>query len=255
MIASLPMYDRVECADANDRYWAEIRDRCRTVGIAAPNSLTRGKNDLWADWMSADLLFSQTCGFPFRARLHDKVTLIGTPDFGIEGCAPGYYYSVLVVRGDDRRGGIDAFSGAPLAYNEAMSQSGWAAPWRYFTDRGLRISPQLETGGHQLSAQAVADGKADLAALDAVTWRLIRAHEPALAARLRVIGETAPTPGLPYITARSRDGAILFGIVADAIAALSPQDRTTLGLHGMVAIPAADYLAVPIPPPPRQIVS
>jgi hypothetical protein len=60
---------------------------------------------------------------------------------------------------------------------------------------------------------------------------------------------TEPTPGLPYITARGRDGSAIFDAVAEAMAALSEPDRAALGLKGMVAIPSRDYLAVPNPPP------
>ena len=89
MIASLGMYDRPETAAANDRLWAGIRDGLRSHGIAAPDTLTRGANAYWDAWTAADLVFSQTCGFPFRARLHDHVTLIGTPDYGLPDCPDG----------------------------------------------------------------------------------------------------------------------------------------------------------------------
>ena len=77
MIASLGMYDRAEAQPANDRFWALIRDGMRARGLAAPDSLTRGAGAYWDAWQSPDLILSQTCGFPYRAKLHDKVTLIG----------------------------------------------------------------------------------------------------------------------------------------------------------------------------------
>ena len=63
---------------------------------------------------------------------------------------------------------------APFAYNEAMSQSGWAAPYAHATSLGIRLVPAIKSGGHRLSALAVLSGKADFAALDAVTWRMLR---------------------------------------------------------------------------------
>ena len=86
MIASLGMYDRAETHAANDRLWAGICDRLRGAGVAAPQSLTRGEGAYWPAWQSPELIFSQTCGFPFRARLQGRVQLVGTPDFGVEGC-------------------------------------------------------------------------------------------------------------------------------------------------------------------------
>ena len=103
MIASLGMYDRAEAQASNDRLWGLIRDGMRDHGLAAPQALTRGAGAYWDAWMAPDLVLSQTCGFPYRARLHDKVTLIGTPDYGVAGCPAGHYCSVYVARADDGR--------------------------------------------------------------------------------------------------------------------------------------------------------
>ena len=252
MIASLGMYDFGPAQGANDRLWALIRAGLAARGIAAPETLTRGENAYWDAWTAPDLVLSQTCGYPFRARLHDRVTYVGTPDYGVEGCAPGHYRSVFVARADDPRRSLADFDGARLAYNEPLSQSGWAAPQTQAARLGLRLLPGVRTGGHRLSAQAVAEGRADIAALDAVTHALLCDLEPAVAG-LRVVALTDPTPGLPCITASGRDPAPIHDAFVEAIAALSPADRATLRLKGFVRLPVADYLAVPDPPSPEQI--
>ena len=144
---------------------------------------------------------------------------------------------------------VAEFDGAPFAYNEAMSQSGWAAPYAHATSLGIGLVPAMETGGHRLSALAVLSGKADFAALDAVTWRMLRRWEPAMDG-LKVVGSTAPTPGLPYIAASTMTRDLLFPIVARAIAVESRDDRDATGIRALVAIPAEAYLAVPTPPAP-----
>jgi ABC-type phosphate/phosphonate transport system substrate-binding protein len=253
MIASLGMYDRAETAAANDRLWAGIRDHLRRNGIAAPEALTRGAQAYWDAWTDPDLTFSQTCGYPFRARLHDQVTLIGTPDYALPDCPPGHYYSVYIARRSDPRAQLSDFDGADFAYNEPMSQSGWAAPQTHAKALGLRLPPGLETGGHRLSALAVAEGRADLAALDAVTWAMLHRHEP-FAQTLRVIGRTdPPTPVLPYIAAKGVDADVYFDAIQTAIAALTQADRDALLLRGVVRIAAEAYRAVPNPPTPDQI--
>ena len=245
MIASLPMYDRPEAQGANDRFWQAIRG---ALG-EGPETLTRG-GDPWDHWQAPDLVLSQTCGYPYRARLHGHVGLVGTPDYGLEDCPPGHYRSIFVARADDPRTDPAEFADSVFAYNEPLSQSGWAAPAHYAKLRGYTFDNPLKTGGHALSARAVAERRADLAALDALSWRMVRAHD-AFAGALKEIARTDPTPVLPYITAASRDPAPLFAAISAAIDTLSKADRDTLSLRGIVAIPPEAYLAVPTPPPPK----
>jgi ABC-type phosphate/phosphonate transport system substrate-binding protein len=249
MIAALPMYDRPELTGATDRYWALIRDGLRARGMEAPEALRRGDAELMPQWLRPDLLLSQTCGFPYRARLHGKVQLVGTPDFGVEGCPPGSYRSVLIARADDPRGALAEFDGVAIAYNDGLSQSGWAAPQNHAAALGLRFPAGIMTGSHAASLVAVAEGRADLAALDAVTFRLLsRSHTAA--ALVKVVAMTDPTPGLPYICAETVDADAVFDTIAAAIPALDEADRAALGLRGLCRIPAETYLAVPTPPPP-----
>lgn len=246
MIAALGMYDLPPLQEANDRFWLHIRAELGR----GPEQLTRDR-DAWDVWQSSDLMLAQTCGYPYRAKLHGSVNLVGTPDYGLPDCPPGYYRSVLVVRADDPRQSEDAFAGACFAYNEALSQSGWAAPQVHLSARGIPMGDLIETGAHAASARAVAEGRADLAGLDALTWELLKRHDP-VAQDLRVISETVPTPGLPYITSLNEDGEIIVKAVAAAIAALGADDRAALHLKGLIQIPAEAYLAIPTPPPPDE---
>ena len=246
LIAALPMYDRAETAAANDRLWRAIRD---ALGYG-PAALTRDA-DLMTLWQSRDLLLAQTCGYPYRARLHDYVTLVATPDYGLPDLPAGYYQSLFLIRADHPARTLADLDGARFAYNEPLSQSGWAAPRSHADATGLRFGPLLQTGAHRASALAVAHGHADFAALDALTWALICDHD-GFAADLRVIARTPPTPGLPLITAKTRDPAPLFAAIETAITELPAATRACLHLNGLVHIPASAYLdvATPCAPPP-----
>jgi ABC-type phosphate/phosphonate transport system substrate-binding protein len=155
-----------------------------------------------------------------------------------------------VARADDVRAGPAEFSGATLAFNDGLSQSGWGAVWELARDRGIAVRPALETGSHRASALAVAEGQADWAALDAQTWAMIRRWDD-WAAGLKVVGWTRPTPALPFITAQGRDPVPLRDALGAAVAAMSDADRAVLDLKGIAVIPASAYLAVPIPPEPQ----
>ncbi|WP_299504273.1 PhnD/SsuA/transferrin family substrate-binding protein [uncultured Roseobacter sp.] len=245
MTASLPMYDTGTTRSANDRLWALIR---KHLG-RGPLELDR-ETDPHDTWDASDLILSQTCGLPYRSELHGRVALVGTPDYGVRGCPPGYYKSYLVVRKDDPRRDLASFAGATLARNDVRSQSGWAAVEGHLSESDFGFSfvgNTTDTGGHARSAQAVHAGQADIASLDAVTWTLIKREMP-MAKELRVLTSTRPTPGLPFITSKGADTQTMFEAITRAIQELSARDRAKLLLKGLVAIPASTYLAEPLPP-------
>ena len=252
MIASLMMYGRGELADANDRFWDLIRANLEAAGVLAPGQLSQSVEEM-AVWFDPDLVLSQTCGMPFRVMLHDKVQLVGTPNYGLEGCAAGQYRSAIVVRKDDPRGALAAFENAVFAYNQTMSQSGFAAPYFHAKSQGVWFKSQLATGGHVMSARAVAEGRADIAALDAVSWRLMQRYD-GFADHLRVLEWTAPTPGLPLITSLQHDPDVMFEAVSGALKHLSSEDQDALGLRGLVRFSMDDYLSVPNPPEDAGVV-
>lgn len=247
MISSLPMYDRPETAAAQDRLWALVRDALPLDLGDIPAGLTRA-NDAQSLWTLPNLCLSQTCGLPYRTNLHGRVTLVATPVHDLP-CAPGHYFSVILARADDPRETFADFDGATLAYNSADSQSGWAAPFALAKDRGVTFGASKMTGAHRTSAKAVVQNNADLTAVDAVAWHILQRFDP-WCVDLKVIATTPPTPALPYITAKTQDASAIYTALSDAIDALSNDDRTTLCLTGLTKIPAATYLALPIPDAP-----
>lgn len=246
MIASMTMYARSELATPNAAYWAQLRSALDKRGIATPEALDTERHEFDV-WLSPQLVLSQTCGMPYRTRLADQVTLIGTPDFGLEGCAPGHYRSAVVVRADDRRETAPEFADARFVYNQDCSQSGYGAAFLWARDHGFWFGDQRASGAHTKSAEMVAKGDADIAMIDAHTWRFIQQFDD-FASDLKVIDWTTPTPSLPYIAAKGANGPAVFDAVAEAIGALDPLSREVLGLRGIVAIPHAAYMAVENPP-------
>lgn len=242
MIANLMMYQRPQLVEAHARYWALIRKHLADAGMDSPETLSQDAEEFFV-WKHSDLVLSQTCGMPYRTWLHDKVQLVGTPDYGLAGCPAGYYRSAIVVRADDTRTDVSAFKDAVFAYNQTFSQSGYAAPFWHLLPGGFWFENRLHTEQHLESARAVAAGRADIASLDAVTWRNIEAFEP-FARDLRVQTWTEPTPGLPLITALGNDANLIFEAVKGAIAELDAQDKSLLGIRGIVKISKQDYLNV-----------
>lgn len=246
MIASLMMYKRPQLEGAHERYWALIRKHLSAAGIDSPQLLAQDAEE-FSVWTHPQLVLSQTCGMPYRTRLHENVSLIGTPDFGLDGCPPGHYRSAIVIRKSDERRKLSDFKDAMFAYNQTFSQSGYAAPYWHTEPHGFWFENQFHAQQHLNSAESVALGHADIASLDAVSWRLMCEYEP-FADQLRVLEWTKPTPGLPYISAAQANQPAIFTAVEKAIQELSVSDRKGLGLKCIVYIESKDYLAIPNPP-------
>ena len=157
-VAALPMYDWPELAAATDRLWAALRDALRAAGIAAPERLTRDRA-LMAVWLDPQLVLSQTCGLPIVRELAGRVAIIGAPDYGVPGCPPGFYRSVVVVRADDPRETLAAFRGARLAINGRDSQSGYGAMLHHVGAAGPRRALLRRRRGQRRPRRLDRDGR------------------------------------------------------------------------------------------------
>ncbi len=245
MIANLMMYRRPELVDVHNRYWALIRQNLAQAGISSPVNLSQDSEE-FAVWNNPNLVLSQTCGMPYRKWLHPNVTLVGTPDFGVTQCPKGYYRSAFIVRKDDPRNTLADYKDAHFTYNQEFSQSGYAAAFTHLKSLGFWFKNRTQSHQHLASARAVAENRADIAALDAVTWRLITKYE-SFALSLRVLIWTKPTPGLPYIAGPNADQKCSFNAIKTALSQLTTRDRDLLGIKGLIYIPSEDYLSVADP--------
>ena len=244
MIAALPMYDWPEIRAATDAFWDVWRHKLCLRGIDAPNNLTRDA-PVEEIWRRPDLLAAQTCGWPLVNGLCGDAALIATPCYTAEGCEGPMYRSWLVARAEEVAAGrIAAVSdavGRRMAVNCLDSLSGWRTV-------AAELSGKVDlvmTGSHLESARAVAEGRADVAAIDVVSWGLACAWAPDLTARLRVAAATPLAPGLPIITAAARPDREVEAIrtaLRQAIAAPEAQPAcSAMMLSGAAQLSAADY--------------
>ncbi len=240
MIAALPMYDRPENRAAHDALWELIRDGMRARGIRAPDALDRA-TDHMEGWGRPDLVLGQICNLPWRAQFRDRVTILGTADYDI-GAGPCEYFSVIVARISDPA------PGPRFALNDPLSNSGWDLPQEWARDAGVALRPVLVTGSHAASLRAVVDGRADLAGIDAVTFRAMQRWDEA-ARHVRIIGQTRTGPGMSFITARGHDPGPMREALEEALRAMPAWVREVLGLRGMGTLPPSAFDR-PLPPPP-----
>jgi ABC-type phosphate/phosphonate transport system substrate-binding protein len=246
-LASLPMYDWPELQAANDRLWSVLAGQLEARGVDAPQRLTRGA-DLDAVWTSPALLLAQTCGYPLTTRLAGRVQLVATPRYGAPGCDGPLRRSAIVVAAGSAVQRLSELRGTRCALNDPTSDSGMnllrgaIAP---LADKASFFSEVVHTGSHRASAEAVAQGEAEVAAIDAVSFAHLGRLQPAVAQGLRVLDWTAATPGLPLITAAGATAQTLHALRAALAAAASDPNlaatRETLLLRGFSVLPIRRY--------------
>ena len=241
-IAALPMYDFPYLRADTDALWQSIRSEFQKIEFETARALNRDLNppNLWAH---PNLGFAQTCGLPYISGLRGTVTLIGTPDYGILPDKPGWYNSVIIARQNDKRMALAEFTGANFAYNGANSQSGlFAIMFELQASLGDErfFGSCQKSGSHALSVKAVAEGRADIAAIDAVTWRYLQQVAPETN-QLKVLHATAASPGLPYISGKPERRFSLVTAVEAAIKDLPDANKKALGLKGFWRAKPEDY--------------
>ena len=151
---------------------------------------------LSALWARPDLACAFMCGYPF-ATAATRPTLLAAP---VPSPAPygerPVYWTEIVVAATASFERVEDIFGGRFAWTAEDSQSGWQAPRLLLAPHAQRRgSPLFSTTVGPLVtprevALAVAEGRADAGPLDSYALALLRLHEPALAARLRVIAQT-----------------------------------------------------------------
>ena len=95
------------------------------------------------------------------------------------------------------------------------------------------------------ASPAVAEGEADLASIDCVSFALLSRGRPELIERVAVVAESPLSPSLPFIASASLPAPTIAAVREALFAALADPDlaeaRATLGLRGARPASPADY--------------
>lgn len=243
------MYALPEMEGPLRTWWQGLARHLRHAGVGRVPDRLDEPDDLPVHWLDDDLLFSQTCGYPLTHILDQKVTLIAVPIYDAPGCDGILYRSMIVVRDDLDVASLEDLQQCDVAINNWDSQSGFnalrariaslATPGERFFAR------TLITTGHARSIAAVCSGEAHCAAIDGVTLALFQRHRPEVVSRLRILDQTDPAPGLPYITRRDIATDELDALRAGLFAALADPElaaaRADLLLTGAALVEWDDY--------------
>lgn len=236
-VASLAMYPFAELRDATDQLWESVR---RHLGWG-PAAL---EWDVLTPevWFRPDLLLAQTCGWPLVTQLADTMLVVGAFDHDVPDAHDGTYRSVIISSQDVTLDDLREGSGVVAAVNGRDSLSGWVS--LLYAWGG--VPPEiLETGAHVESVRALAQGRAQVASIDAVSWALLGDLDPALVAGLHVVGAGPRVPCLPVVVPVAH-GHHVDALRAAFTAAVAEPDLVgalaALRIRGFVPLDISDYL-------------
>jgi ABC-type phosphate/phosphonate transport system substrate-binding protein len=249
--ASLPMYDLQEMRAATEAFWQGLARAFRAESIDDVPDRLEAPTDYEAHWLAPDLLFSQTCGYPLRHRLRDRVAYLATPSYAVEGCGRGTYRSVILVNEKSPAKSLEDLRGRTAAFNDTQSHSGMnalRATVAPLSAGGRFFGKVIQSGRHEASIRAVAEGRADVAAVDCVTFETLRRYRPRGVAGVRVLAMSDEAPALPFVAAISADADRIARLRNGLRRAIADPDlagaRAALFLADIVVLPDDAYLAI-----------
>jgi ABC-type phosphate/phosphonate transport system substrate-binding protein len=207
-IAALPMYDFPELRTDTDALWERLAKSLLAAGVdGVPAALSRDRDQI-DTWREPNLLLAQACEYPLAAGLAGTVRIVATPAYTAEGCSGALYRSAIVVWRHESARTLADMRGRRCVVNERSSNSGMnllRAAIAPLAGSGGFFETVAVSGSHRHSLEMIAGGEADLAAVDCVSWALLRRIAPELTGVLRVLGWTEASPSLPLITAVGTD--------------------------------------------------
>lgn len=248
-LATLSMYDWPEVSHAIDVLWSHLQNQLTQRNIAAPLKVDRDTNPI-ALWSKPELIVGQTCGWPYANYLKEQVTPFARFDYDLPDCPAGDYNSVYIGHDDDD---FDHLKSAKafefvekIAMNSDDSQSGFhvfSEITGKLAEDSIAKEKRVVTGAHRNSISAVANGDANIAAIDAVAFELAKHYEPEAVSKIVVLRNSKPKPGLPIITSKDNEHLVplLFEAVQEGVRE-TPQDvLETLLIKGVVHAKPSDY--------------
>ncbi len=164
-------------------------------------------------WQRTDLSAVFMCGLPFSRSVEPPQLIAAPVPAASDFAGRAEYWSECVVRADSVFATLQDTFGGRLALTAPNSQSGYAAALQYLMPHGADkplyaeiVAPTLNPLG---AINAVIDGAADVAPVDAFALALLRKYRADLTARVRSVARTARTPIPPLVASVGMDSTAL----------------------------------------------
>lgn len=250
MIANARMYSIDAATSAHWRALLEwVIARANVPVDIVDHPAPRRLSDLW---QRTDLACAFMCGYPLTKMTPRPIALAAVVPSPSRYASKAIYWSDLVVRADAPWRSIEDVIGRRVAYTLEHSQSGYQAMRRFFAEHAARDRSQRlfqSTVGPLVTprdvVRVVTEGDADVGPIDSYAHDLLRKHEPHVAARLRILATTMPTPIPPFVASahvpEETVHALREALLDAGRAAELAATREALLIERFEAVSATDY--------------
>ncbi len=228
-VAALPWYNFAATRPVLDAVWREVARQLQADGIThVPECLDHSTphNLLLSN---ANLVLSQCCGPELFLPRAEHVVPVAAPVITTYAVTPGHYVSYIVVRRDVE------LTHPRVAVNDLSSYSGHIAARRWLESQGLEYSIRV-SGSHAQSVLDIQSGRADLAAVDALSWRFLNTEG------LYILDRSQPVLAPPFVTGRA--SGVSVDRLTDALDTAFAQFGEAIGISGAIAVTRSDYLTL-----------
>ena len=248
MRVSLPMYNLPEMQAVNTAFWRAVRAELGKLGVeGVPEAPDFTRKPVPAG-IEPDTLFTQVCGWPLQTIYPGQATILGVPVYGVPGCEGPHHAGVFVVGRERHFAALADLRGCDFVFNSLHSNSGMNLPRRAIAEIArdhFFFGRVTETHSQPGNLERVAQGVADATCVDCVTYAFFARHRPGLAARLRILAQTPPSPAIPFVTAADADpevrAALITALTRVARAPEWAEARAGLLIRDIVGADQVDY--------------
>ncbi|WP_423909804.1 phosphate/phosphite/phosphonate ABC transporter substrate-binding protein [Candidatus Spongiihabitans sp.] len=195
------------------------------------------------------LFIGQTCGYPYVAKWQHTHDVICVPEFTIDGCENIKCSSWFITRADSGKVSLDEFSNTIAVINNTDSNSGMNV-FRYEISKHANSKPffknVLVSHSHLESLKLIAQGTADITAIDAVSYHFSTTQALINADNLKIIGQSQHTTGLPFIIHKALEvnQQLIVNALNTSLKAMSPKNKAFLNLKQFTPVDRLDYASI-----------
>lgn len=226
-LAALPWYDFPSTRRSLDAVWRETRSLLGARGIGQIPVALNHEAPYTEFFSYPQLVLSQCCGLDLFQPLASNVVPFAAPVITAFDVSPGKYFSHIVARSSAN------LHTPHVIINNRFSHSGHTTVKIWLEVHGKSHYTVSESGSHAQSLAALREGRADIAAIDALSWLHLDTTG------LEILDSSEPAPAPPFIM--GKHSIIPAEELAAALSEAFERHGHQLGMGGVVPVSRGQY--------------